>query len=265
MLEALKEAKYALDEQEVPVGAVIVSLPAHQQYLQHVVRERGNSATCKEKQVVNFPRVIDTPEDGESVSDLAMPMLNGGCGLARGRNATNRLHHALAHAEFMCVEDLLRSLRHRDGSVEKDSINETEFSFGNSENGVTDLSNYVLYVTVEPCIMCAAFLRYNLLAKVFFGCRNVRFGGNGSVLSLQEHNSDSADCKGKANGVNDGEDCGDRNMTQRMNSTFQTMGYSSEGGYRAQEAIELLQKFYLRENPNAPGIKRKRKSSALSL
>lgn len=41
-----------------------------------------------------------------------------------------------------------------------------------------------LYVTVEPCIMCASALRQLGIRKVFYGCSNERFGGTGGVLSV---------------------------------------------------------------------------------
>ena len=50
------------------------------------------------------------------------------------------------------------------------------------------LHNCVLYVTVEPCIMCAAALRNIKLPLVVYGCANEQFGGCGSVLNI--HNDD---------------------------------------------------------------------------
>ena len=41
-----------------------------------------------------------------------------------------------------------------------------------------------LYVTVEPCIMCASALRQFGIRTVYFGCVNERFGGTGGVLSI---------------------------------------------------------------------------------
>lgn len=41
-----------------------------------------------------------------------------------------------------------------------------------------------LYVTVEPCIMCASALRQYKIRKVYYGCSNDRFGGTGGVLSI---------------------------------------------------------------------------------
>lgn len=46
------------------------------------------------------------------------------------------------------------------------------------------LSETTLYVTVEPCIMCASALRQVGIKEVYFGCRNDRFGGCGSVLGV---------------------------------------------------------------------------------
>ena len=46
------------------------------------------------------------------------------------------------------------------------------------------LADTTLYVTVEPCIMCASALRQMGIAEVFYGCENDRFGGCGSVLGV---------------------------------------------------------------------------------
>nr|POE89792.1 trna-specific adenosine deaminase subunit tad2 [Quercus suber] len=74
-----------------------------------------------------------------------------------------------------------------------------------------------LYVTVEPCIMCASALRQYGIRAVYFGCLNDRFGGCGGVMSV---NSDP--------GVEP--------------------GYPVYGGIYRTEAIMLLRKFYVQEN-----------------
>ena len=48
------------------------------------------------------------------------------------------------------------------------------------------LAESTLYVTVEPCIMCAFGLRQLGVRRVVFGCRNDKFGGCGSVLSVHD-------------------------------------------------------------------------------
>lgn len=47
-----------------------------------------------------------------------------------------------------------------------------------------DPSQLVLYVTVEPCVMCAYAMLLGRVKHVFFGARNDRFGGCGSVLPI---------------------------------------------------------------------------------
>jgi tRNA-specific adenosine deaminase 2 len=53
-----------------------------------------------------------------------------------------------------------------------------------------DLSDTTLYVTVEPCLMCAAALRQARVGRVVFGCANERFGGCGGVRDI--HNESVA-------------------------------------------------------------------------
>nr|XP_020669009.1 tRNA-specific adenosine deaminase 2 isoform X4 [Pogona vitticeps] len=88
----------------------------------------------------------------------------------------------------------------------------------------------VLYVTVEPCIMCAAALRMMKIPLVVYGCQNERFGGCGSVLNISS-----------ATLTNTGE-------------PFQCIA-----GYRSEEAVEMLKTFYRQENPNAPKSKVRKK------
>lgn len=45
-------------------------------------------------------------------------------------------------------------------------------------------SNCTLYVTVEPCIMCAHALSLVSIGRVIYGCSNDKFGGNGSILTV---------------------------------------------------------------------------------
>lgn len=57
-------------------------------------------------------------------------------------------------------------------------------TYGNKASKV--LAESTLYVTCEPCIMCAGALARVFIKRVYFGCHNDRFGGCGSVLSLHE-------------------------------------------------------------------------------
>jgi tRNA(adenine34) deaminase len=46
------------------------------------------------------------------------------------------------------------------------------------------LSEAVLYVTLEPCIMCAAALIHSRIRQVVYGARDHRWGGLGSLFDL---------------------------------------------------------------------------------
>jgi tRNA-specific adenosine deaminase 2 len=96
-----------------------------------------------------------------------------------------------------------------------------------------------VYVTCEPCIMCASMLGQLPFArvKVIFGCANDKFGGGGTCLSVHEMRglpsclqSDTAD---------DG-------------SFSSSKAHECVGGLFKDEAVELFQRFYVRGNPKAP-------------
>lgn len=88
------------------------------------------------------------------------------------------------------------------------------------------LHDVQLYVTVEPCIMCAAALGIMKIGHVYFGCANDRFGGCGSTYDVHK---------------------------------VLNHEYSCTGGILKDRAIALLKEFYARGNPNAPEDKRARK------
>ena len=84
--------------------------------------------------------------------------------LAAAHNATNRTKNGTRHAELVAIDDVL--LRQR--------------------LPATVLAGCDVYVTCEPCIMCAGALALVRVRRVVFGCRNDRFGGCGSILSVHQ-------------------------------------------------------------------------------
>jgi len=94
MAEALREAKAALEEGEIPIGAVVIC--------------RG--------------RII-----------------------GKGHNMTERLHDATAHAEMIAITAATEAM------------------------GGKYLSDCTLYVTVEPCPMCAGALNWSQIGRIVYG------------------------------------------------------------------------------------------------
>lgn len=133
--------------------------------------------------------------------------------IATGSNRVTQTKNATQHAELVAIDTILEMCKAKE--MDKDEV----------------FDNTTLYVTVEPCIMCAAALRLVGIGAVVFGCHNERFGGCGSVLSVAD------------------DDIPDYGKKLQIIS-----------GVCKEEAILLLKDFYKGENPNAPEHKKKIKS-----
>ncbi|KNB42420.1 tRNA specific adenosine deaminase [Blastocystis sp. subtype 4] len=129
--------------------------------------------------------------------------------IAKGHNKTNATGNATLHAEIVAISEALHS----------------------NGNDPSLFLQSTLYVTIEPCIMCASAIAQLGIKRAVFGASNDRFGGCGSVLSL---NLD----KGK-------------------------VVYEVTRGVFQDKTIHLLQCFYDRENQYAPDEKRRRKNKGL--
>lgn len=115
----------------------------------------------------------------------------------------------------------------------------------------------ILYVTVEPCVMCASLLRQLGIKKVYFGAVNDKFGGTGGVFSIHANSlpisadgqtaaahptpkpSQLPDSTGTL-GVSFPPGGGDGGNIEA--------GYEIEGGWGRDEAVALLRRFYVQEN-----------------
>lgn len=146
----------------------------------------------------------------------------------------------------------------------------------------------VLYVTVEPCVMCASLLRQLGIRKVYFGAVNDKFGGAGGVFSIHKNSvrpQDKARGPGKGTsghisntsndiGANGGQApnaaAGSRPASAhsqgslvppKIQGQYHTpqsnpdgdggnveTGFEIEGGWGREEAVGLLRRFYVQEN-----------------
>ncbi|QPG73019.1 hypothetical protein FOA43_000323 [Brettanomyces nanus] len=129
--------------------------------------------------------------------------------IGRGFNKTNLTLNGTRHSEFIGYDEIRQTFKDNFREVFKE----------------TDL-----YVTVEPCIMCASLLRQLEIRRVFFGCANERFGGNGSVYQVNTDVCELAE--------------------QYHVHTGKT--YVSYPGILSREAVILLRNFYILHNDKSP-------------
>lgn len=164
-------------------------------------------------------------ENGEVPVGCVFLHLPSGQIIAKGHNLTNLTKNATTHAEINCINFIYNQLNgdEREYFLDKYKIN-IEESINNEIEQI--FNNCVLFVSCEPCIMCAHAISLVKIKKVYFGCENDKFGGNGSILSLNK-------------GPN-----------------YQ---YESVGGIMKEQAIEYFRNFYIRGNAKAPDHKRQRK------
>jgi len=101
--------------------------------------------------------------------------------IAKSGNLTNQSQNATTHCEINCIREI---------SAHCASDSPPEWAVGKTADDI--LSETDLYVTCEPCIMCAHALALAQIRKVYFGCENDRFGGTGSILNLHQQ-EDSQD------------------------------------------------------------------------
>lgn len=130
------------------------------------------------------------------------------CIVAESRNCVNETRNPTRHAEINCIDIIISSCNNK-------SVNYLDY-----------FKKVDVYVTVEPCIMCAAALHKLQVRKVIYGCANDRFGGK-TVLKVSKFYS--------------------YNYTLMANDVV------------ADEAMSLLKTFYKGTNPSVPENKVKKK------
>ncbi|OAQ78361.1 hypothetical protein VFPBJ_06482 [Purpureocillium lilacinum] len=137
------------------------------------------------------------------------------------------------------------------------------------------ISECILYVTVEPCVMCASLLRQFGIKKVYFGAVNDKFGGTGGVFSIHANSLPVSE---------DGQTASAHPLPREPHSQLPDSsdtlgmsyppgggdggnvepGFEIEGGWGRDEAVALLRRFYVQENGRAP-VPRKKEGRAARL
>jgi len=150
--------------------------------------------------------------------------------ISEGHNEVNATLNATRHAELVAYDKLL--------------------SYCQTKNlNVTEVCHHLtLYVTVEPCIMCACALRLVGICHIVYGCGNERFGGCGSVLNI--HNRPLCThptAKEKLMSL-------ETKVVEDKQSTVILPPLVITNGVLKMEAIKLLQQFYEGSNPNTSPV-----------
>ena len=83
--------------------------------------------------------------------------------IARGHNQIERLKDPTAHAEIIAITSAANYL------------------------GTKWLNDASLYVTIEPCSMCAGALVLARIKNLYFGARDPKTGACGSVVNIVNH------------------------------------------------------------------------------
>ncbi|OVA12202.1 CMP/dCMP deaminase [Macleaya cordata] len=244
---AIEQAKLALDSLEVPVGPLFWSMriAAHyyvscppQVYFASTAADTSASSVCLKELLPPRLQQLLSLNDLPPRYDICMsqqlkgwqPVLDIGLHphlefplhgllyekvIASGRNRTTETRNATRHAEMEAIDFLLEQWQ-------KIGVSKTEVA--------GKFSRCDLYVTCEPCIMCAAALSILGIRAVYYGCANDKFGGCGSILALHSRSTEELSSIGAS----------------------QMKGFTCRGGIMASEAISLFRSFYEQGNPNAP-------------
>lgn len=80
--------------------------------------------------------------------------------VARAHNLREATHNPLGHAELLLLQKIAREL------------------------GSWRLNEIAIYVTAEPCLMCAGAMLQARIPRVIYGCKEPKFGACGSLYNV---------------------------------------------------------------------------------
>ncbi len=105
---------------------------------------------------------LDLAADGSAVGEVpvGVVIVKDGEVIGRGRNYVEELKDPTAHAEMVAIKDALKTV------------------------GGWRLTNCEMYVTLEPCAMCAGAIVHARLRKVYIGTTDPKTGACGSVMNI---------------------------------------------------------------------------------
>ena len=118
-----------------------------------------------ERDAVFMRRALELAREAAAAGEVPVGcvIVRGGEILAEGRNRRETDKNALAHAELEAIGAACRRL------------------------GGWRLSGCTLYVTLEPCSMCAGAIVNARVPRVVYGAKDARAGAMGSVLNVNSY------------------------------------------------------------------------------
>ncbi|MGI2078845.1 tRNA adenosine(34) deaminase TadA [Shewanella putrefaciens] len=90
-------------------------------------------------------------------------LVKDGQQIATGYNLSISQHDPTAHAEILCLRSAGKKLENY------------------------RLLDATLYITLEPCAMCAGAMVHSRIARVVYGARDEKTGAAGTVVNLLQH------------------------------------------------------------------------------
>jgi len=158
--------------------------------------------------------------DADEVPVGAVLVSSTGEVLASARNSTESDCDPTAHAELECIRHASR------------------------RQGGWRLLDATLYVTLEPCPMCAGAILQSRIGSVVYGARNTLLGADGSWISMLqagrcEHQADDRDLEGRK---------------QQKPHPFHP-NLAVREGVLAAECSALIKDFFVRRREGAAGVR----------
>lgn len=166
MKRALKLAFRAFKEGEVPVGALICRFQKDKRAQQD---KKGNFQK-KKKGVQNSLKgpfkaksSFNQNQDLSSEKDIEFFHFQNVEIIAEAYNECERFQSASFHAELLALQRASKKLKQ------------------------SRLNDCFLYVTLEPCFMCAGAISLSRIQKLVFGALDSKFGAVGSLYNIFEN------------------------------------------------------------------------------
>lgn len=120
--------------------------------------------TEEEKDIYYMREALALAREAEEMDEVPVGavLVAGGKIVARAKNERETSKLATRHAEITAIEEACRAL------------------------GGWRLPDSTLYVTLEPCVMCAGAAVNARVERVVFGAHDLRFGAFGSLINLND-------------------------------------------------------------------------------